>query len=323
MGWCGRLRITGSEQQAIGWLKPEWEIEVNTITSNLRTGFGRSKAELYANASPTVTVEAAKPTVTVGEPLTLTAVLTDDELPTKKPPRGESRNRIPSLVAPDDAPKAPDNVQSYKKPTPPRNGLSLLWIVYRGPDDATFDPAGFQRSVVEEKAEESSTSTSVVATTADTADPTEVATSLAGDGWTSATFDATVTFDEPGTYTLKAVACDAMMMTPPRGGGHGQRRERRAVEAFRPQTGNRSHCRRERSGRRRSSEAPHRPGRRRSRVLDHRCKRPPPQGRTRRGATDWHRSDSARSGGRCLRRSPARPHSAAARGIPSRGTRSA
>ena len=203
----------GSEQQAIGWLKPEWEIEVNTITSNLRTGFGRSKAELYANASPTVTVEAAQPTVTVGEPLTLTAVLTDDELPTRKPPRGERRNRIPSLVAPDDAPKAPDNVQSYKKPTPARNGLSLLWIVYRGPDDATFDPAGFQRSVVEEKAEESSTSTSVVATTADTADPTEVATSLAGDGWTSATFDATVTFDEPGTYTLKAVACDAMMMT--------------------------------------------------------------------------------------------------------------
>ena len=87
------------------------------------------------------------------------------------------------------------------------------WIVYRGPDDATFDPAGFQRSMVEEKAEESSTSTSVVATTADTADPTEVATSLAGDGWTSATFDATVTFDEPGMYTLKAVACDAMMMT--------------------------------------------------------------------------------------------------------------
>ena len=87
----------GSEQQAIGWLKPEWEIEVNTITSNLRTGFGRSKAELYANASPTVTVEAAQPTVTVGEPLTLTAVLTDDELPTRKPPRGERRNRIPSL----------------------------------------------------------------------------------------------------------------------------------------------------------------------------------------------------------------------------------
>ena len=203
----------GSAQQAIGWLKPEWEIEVNTITSNLRTGFGRSKAELYANASPTVTVGAAQPTVTVGEPLTLTAVLTDDELPTRKPPRGERRNRIPSLVAPDDAPKAPDNVQWYKKPAPPRNGLSLLWIVYRGPDDATFDPAGFQRSVVEEKAEESSTSTSVVATTADTADPTEVATSLAGDGWTSATFEATVTFDEPGTYTLKAVACDAMMMT--------------------------------------------------------------------------------------------------------------
>ena len=203
----------GSEQKAIGWLKPEWEIEVNTITSNLRTGFGRSKAELYANASPTVTVNAAKSTVVVGEPLTLTAVLTDDELPTKKPPRGERRNRIPTLVAPDDAPKVPDNVQWYRKPTPARNGLSLLWIVSRGPDDATFDPAGFQRSVVEEKAEESSTSTSVVARSGPTTAPADVATSLEGDGWTSAKFEATVTFDEPGTYTLKAVACDAMMMT--------------------------------------------------------------------------------------------------------------
>ena len=204
----------GSEQKAIGWLKPEWEIEVNTITSNLRTGFGRSKAELYENASPMVTVAAAQATVAVGEPLTLTAVLTDDELPTKKPPRGERRNPIPSLVAPDDAPKVPDNVVWYRKPTPARNGLSLLWIVYRGPKDAAFDPSGYQRSVVEEQPEESSTANSRVALlTSGSASPAEEATAVSGDGWTSATFEAAVTFDEPGTYTLKAFACDAMLIT--------------------------------------------------------------------------------------------------------------
>ena len=39
-------------------------------------------------------------------------------------------------------------------------------------------------------------------------------THTAGDGWTSATFEATVTFDEPGEYTLRAWATDAMFLTP-------------------------------------------------------------------------------------------------------------
>ena len=34
---------------------------------------------------------------------------------------------------------------------------------------------------------------------------------IEGDGWTSAKFEATVTFDTPGTYTLRAVASDAML----------------------------------------------------------------------------------------------------------------
>ena len=38
-------------------------------------------------------------------------------------------------------------------------------------------------------------------------------TMIEGDGWTSATFETTVTFDEPGTYTLRAVASDAMVAT--------------------------------------------------------------------------------------------------------------
>ena len=37
---------------------------------------------------------------------------------------------------------------------------------------------------------------------------------MAGDGWTSATFEASVTFSEPGTYTLRAFASDALRLTP-------------------------------------------------------------------------------------------------------------
>ena len=182
------LTTHGSTQYAYGWLQPEWEIDVNTITSNNRTGFGRGVDELYVNGWPTLTVEASHTSVEVGQPVTLTAQVTDDELPSPVPerdPDAPPRRRDPTLVAPDDAPAIPDNIPQYSKPTPPRNNLSLLWRVFRGPADAEFEPYGYQ------KWEEG----------------------MEGDGWTSGTFETTVTFEEPGVYTLRAFASDAMLIS--------------------------------------------------------------------------------------------------------------
>ena len=200
----------GSEQKAVGWLQPEWEIDENTITSNGGTGLGRAKAEVYANAPPSVTVEATQSTVGVGQPVTLTAMLRDDELPSELPPRGERRFRIPSLVPPDGAPATPDNIQWYRRPRPPRNGLSVLWVVYRGPAAANLDPPDYQRAVTEEEAETGGTRAGRNPSTAPTNDQS---TSLEGDGWTSAKFEASVAFDQPGTYTLRAFACDSMLIS--------------------------------------------------------------------------------------------------------------
>ena len=36
---------------------------------------------------------------------------------------------------------------------------------------------------------------------------------MEGDGWTSGTFETSVTFSEPGTYTLRAFASDAMLIS--------------------------------------------------------------------------------------------------------------
>ncbi len=196
----------GSAQRAVGWLQPEWEIDVSTITSNSRTGFGRAKAEMFANEPPAVAVDAAASTVAVGQPLKLTAIITDDELPTEKPARGRP-TPTPSLTPPDDLAPTPDNIQWYRKSRPARNGLSVEWIVYRGPDDAAFDPPGFQRSV---PGEDNGGFGYYAAVGPLSDEPQQVA----GDGWTSATFETTVTFDVPGTYTLRAYACDAMTMTP-------------------------------------------------------------------------------------------------------------
>tara|TARA_B100001123_G_scaffold359580_1_gene415128 strand:- start:465 stop:1442 length:978 start_codon:yes stop_codon:yes gene_type:complete len=178
----------GSTQRAYGWLQAEWEIDVNTITSNGRTQFGRGVEELYANAAPQVTVEASHETVMVGQPVTLTAMMTDDELPTAVPERDDDaprRRRDPSLVAPDDAPEIPDNIPQYSKPYPTRNHMSVLWVVHRGPADGQFEPTGYQ----------------------------EWEEGMDGDGWTSGAVETVVTFSEAGSYTMRAFVSDAMLIS--------------------------------------------------------------------------------------------------------------
>jgi hypothetical protein len=81
------------------------------------------------------------------------------------------------------------------------------WVVYRGPEDAEFDPPGFQRSV----AGEGNMRGGYYEASAPVSDEPQL---VAGDGWTAATFETTVTFDTPGTYTLRAYGCDAMLITP-------------------------------------------------------------------------------------------------------------
>ncbi len=181
------LTTHGSTQYAYGWLQAEWEIDVNTITSNNRTGFGRGVDQLYGNGWPSVSVEASRSSVEVGQPVTLTARMTDDDLPNpvdEPDPDAPPRRRDPTLVAPDDAPEIPDNIPQYTKPGPKRNHLSVRWLVFRGGADATFEPYGYH----------------------------EWEEGMPGDGWTSGTFESTVTFDEPGTYTLRAFASDAMLI---------------------------------------------------------------------------------------------------------------
>ena len=199
----------GSKQQAIGWLQPEWEIDVNTITSNTRMGNGRGEEELYTNRRPSVSVEASESSVAVGGTVKLIATLTDDELPTEAPRRAPRRDRTPSLIPPDDAPEIPDNIEWASRASPPRNGLAVLWMVYRGPADASFDPSGYQRSVSEDEGNEPDTGRIPSGPP-----PGPTSTNLEGDGWTMAKFETEVTFDQPGTYTLRAVASDSMLLTP-------------------------------------------------------------------------------------------------------------
>jgi len=178
------LTHNGSTQHLYAWLQPEWEIDQKNITSILNLQRGRSNDDLYADGSPVVTIDPVQ-TVALPNTLALTARVTDDGLPVDLPER-LPRTRDPSLQRSTDAPPLPDNIVTYTRPMPPRNGLAVRWVVYRGPAEVIFDSDEF---IAWKEGDE-------------------------GDGKTSSAFTTTATFSEPGNYVLRAVASDGMLLTP-------------------------------------------------------------------------------------------------------------
>ena len=104
----------GRTDTAVGWLVPEQIIDEQVLAMN-RSGGG---APDIANRAPSIAlIERQQRTVAVGEPLTLTTVVTDDGVPSMRPARNS-------------------------RPPGRRNalGLRLAWIQYRGPGTVAFDP---------------------------------------------------------------------------------------------------------------------------------------------------------------------------------------
>ena len=139
------LTVRGKTEQAVGWLQPEWEIDP--------TFGGRAPGEeSRRNVPPTLALSTPASTSLQGK-LTLTASVTDDGLPTPRGSRQLQRNRAvgqevpPILVPPDGAPEPPTNVPQLNvnargrqnRPSPP-DGLSVSYIVWRGPAGVDFGP---------------------------------------------------------------------------------------------------------------------------------------------------------------------------------------
>lgn len=139
------LTIRGKTEQAVGWLQPEWEI-------NPDTGGRQLGEEASRNVPPAVTLSAPASISRQGK-LTLTANVTDDGLPTPRGSRQLQRNRAvgqeipPILVPPEGTPEPPTNLPQLNvnargrqsRPSPPE-GLSVSYIVWRGPAGVSFEP---------------------------------------------------------------------------------------------------------------------------------------------------------------------------------------
>jgi hypothetical protein len=138
------VTANGGTEKAYAWLQPEWEVDRDVQARNSTGAYGSKDP----NEPPVLKVEAV-PAVTLSEPLTLPALVTDDGLPK---PGATKRRVLPGQETPptlQNMPEAPVNVpqvqrggQRGRRSAPP-TGLSISWIVWRGPAGVTFDPADY------------------------------------------------------------------------------------------------------------------------------------------------------------------------------------
>ena len=111
------LVVNGKTEQAWGTLKPDY---VND-SPMMQKDVGGLRAERDMNQPPAVSIEGGTSrTVAAGQPITLTAIATDDDIP----PRQPAASRVPV------------NYNAW--------GLRLAWIVWRGDgNNVTFSPEQF------------------------------------------------------------------------------------------------------------------------------------------------------------------------------------
>lgn len=135
------VTVRGTTERAVAWLQPEWEIDP-IYAGKTRT------AESLKNTPPKLTLDVPS-TATLSNPLTLTANVQDDGLPTprKGPPRqGAVGQETPPTLKPlPDQVEVPINVPSIGGAGRGRGGAQgpqgpvVNWIVWRGPAAVAFE----------------------------------------------------------------------------------------------------------------------------------------------------------------------------------------
>jgi hypothetical protein len=178
------LTTQGKAQKAYGSLRLDLLIEnVDIMSETGALGAGSSNPTLRGDKAPVVAIEGPKTrTAKVGQPVVVTALVTDDGVPPRRPlppERVRQASRQPPF-----------------RPTVNKNlGLHLGWLVYRGAGAVEFEPA--QIKTWED------TRTGANSPWA----PIWVAPEPPPDG----KHTARATFSEPGTYVLRARADDGLL----------------------------------------------------------------------------------------------------------------
>jgi hypothetical protein len=128
----------GKTQQAKATLLDIWEIDRKVEISNNGGGTSVSNELILKDQPPVISI-APIGHAPAGKPVTITATVTDDGIPSPSAKPRAPRALEPTLRG---APPSPVNVPMPQRPRAPQ-GLSVLWQVYRGPATVTFEPEGY------------------------------------------------------------------------------------------------------------------------------------------------------------------------------------
>jgi hypothetical protein len=169
------LTSNGQTEKAYGTLRPQYAVDETVMMANFgaggQTGF---VPDLMGNKPPELKVEGEKKRgAKVGEPVTLSAVATDDGKPKARP--------MPAFLV----------GQSHFLPNA-ATGLRLSWFTYRGAAKIEYDPP--QTKVWQDHRDGGNSPWSAGWSTPPPPP---------GNTWT-----VKATFSEPGTYVLRALASD-------------------------------------------------------------------------------------------------------------------
>jgi hypothetical protein len=168
------LTSNGVTEKAYGTLRPQYAVDETVMMANFGAG-GQSgfTPTMVGNKPPTLTIEGQKNLTTkVGQPITLNAIVKDDGKPA-------ARAMMPILGQTQFVPNS-------------ATGLRFSWFVYRGAGRIDFDPP--QTKVWEDHRDGGNSPWSAGWQTPPVP---------AGNKWV-----VRATFQEPGTYTLRALAHD-------------------------------------------------------------------------------------------------------------------
>ena len=183
------LTTNGKTEQAYGTLRTDYFLDPQTIGTEMGANFGGVIDEWRDNTPPELDIAVdQRQRVRVGETLQLIAFASDDGIPTGEyePPAVEPDKPHPAYRAPRQI--VPGN--------PP--GLRFSWIVYRG--DASHVTFGTDQLKTWQDTRVYSNSPW---------SPPYIIPSVPEDG----KWEVEVTFDEPGTYVLRAMAGDSALTT--------------------------------------------------------------------------------------------------------------
>jgi hypothetical protein len=207
------LTTHGKTEKAYASLKTDYQIDKQVISTEVGGDFGSLRDELRTNIPPELELQGeSRRNVKAGVPVTLVALAGDpDNLPARKD--GKPQPRHPGMPASDEPQKPPTRAAAastsantanpiYRPPSSlvPSSGpgLRFSWIVYRGKASAvTFSP------------EQMKTWTDTRSWANSPWSPPYTIPEPPPDGkWVTQ-----VTFQEPGTYMLRAVASDGALFT--------------------------------------------------------------------------------------------------------------